>query len=77
MSPRKNEMPCQDPEVRAGNFDEVALGYTEEQATDEAKRCLKCKNRRSTGHNPKRSAGDNINVLGSYSFSRTDVFLEL
>ena len=45
MSPRKNEMPCQDPEVRAGNFDEVALGYTEEQATDEAKRCLKCKNR--------------------------------
>ena len=45
MSPRTNEMPCQDPEVRAGNFDEVALGYTEEQATDEAKRCLKCKNR--------------------------------
>lgn len=44
MSPRKNEMPCQDPEVRTGNFDEVALGYTEEQATDEAKRCLKCKN---------------------------------
>ena len=39
--------------------------------------CLKCKNRRSTGHNPKRSTGDNINVLGSYSFSRTDVFLEL
>lgn len=45
MSPTKNEMPCQDPEVRARNFDEVALGYTEEQATDEAKRCLKCKNR--------------------------------
>ena len=39
--------------------------------------CLKRKNRRSTGHNPERSAGDNINVLGSYCFSRTNVFFEL
>ena len=44
MSPKKNEMPSQAPEVRARNFDEVALGYTEEQAIDEAKRCLNCKN---------------------------------
>ncbi len=42
-SPKKNEMPCQDPKVRAKNFDEVALGYTEEQAIDEANRCLGCK----------------------------------
>ena len=38
----KNEMPEQDPIVRAGNFDEVALGYTPEMAIDEAKRCLNC-----------------------------------
>lgn len=44
MSPKKNEMPSQAPEVRARNFDEVALGYSEEQAIDEAKRCLNCKN---------------------------------
>ena len=42
-SPNKNEMPCQDPKVRAKNFDEVALGYTEAQAIDEANRCLGCK----------------------------------
>ena len=40
----KNAMPTQDPAVRAHNFDEVALGYTEEQALDEANRCLNCKN---------------------------------
>ena len=44
MSPIKNIMPTQDPKVRARNFDEVALGYTEEQAIDEANRCLNCKN---------------------------------
>ena len=44
MSPKKNEMPTQDPQVRSTNFSEVALGYTEEQAIDEAKRCLNCKN---------------------------------
>ncbi|MBR2334814.1 MAG: NADPH-dependent glutamate synthase [Clostridia bacterium] len=37
-------MPTQDPEVRAHNFQEVALGYTEEMAIDEANRCLNCKN---------------------------------
>lgn len=44
MSLTKNPMPEQDPVVRAGNFDEVALGYTPEMAVDEAKRCLNCKN---------------------------------
>ena len=43
MSLKKNEMPTQDPKVRAHNFDEVALGYTAEQAMDEAARCLNCK----------------------------------
>ncbi|MBQ8341867.1 MAG: FAD-dependent oxidoreductase, partial [Clostridia bacterium] len=43
MSLKKNEMPTQDPRVRAHNFEEVALGYTAEQAMDEAARCLNCK----------------------------------
>ena len=37
-------MPTQAPEVRAHNFWEVAIGYTEEMAIDEALRCLSCKN---------------------------------
>ena len=37
-------MPMQDPQVRRGNFTEVALGYTPEQARLEAGRCLQCKN---------------------------------
>ncbi|MBM4432063.1 MAG: dihydropyrimidine dehydrogenase, partial [Chloroflexi bacterium] len=39
----RNEMPRQDPKVRAHNFDEVALGYSHEQAVAEANRCLQCK----------------------------------
>ena len=34
----------QDPLVRAKNFDEVCLGYSKEEAMDEATRCLNCKN---------------------------------
>ena len=44
MNPKKNPMPTQEPLFRAHNFDEVALGYTEEMAIDEALRCLNCKN---------------------------------
>ena len=44
MSLVKNKIPEQDPMVRNKNFKEVALGYTAEQAMDEAKRCLSCKN---------------------------------
>ena len=44
MSLKKNEMPAQEANVRAHNFNEVALGYTEETAIDEANRCLNCKN---------------------------------
>lgn len=48
MSLKKNPMPSQEPDVRNKNFSEVALGYTEEQALDEASRCLNCKNRPCT-----------------------------
>ena len=44
MSLKKTPMPEQDPKVRARNFQEVSLGYTAEQAIEEANRCLKCKN---------------------------------
>ena len=44
MSLVKNPMPSQDPLVRAHNFHEVAIGYSEEIALDEAQRCLHCKN---------------------------------
>jgi len=45
MSPKKVPMPEQDPQVRSRNFSEVALGYTEEMAIEEAQRCLNCKHR--------------------------------
>lgn len=41
----KNPMPEQDAEERSRNFKEVALGYEEEAALDEAERCLHCKNK--------------------------------
>ncbi|MGN0653444.1 MAG: NADPH-dependent glutamate synthase [Oscillospiraceae bacterium] len=44
MNPKKNPMPTQDAKVRAHNFNEVAIGYSEETAIDEALRCLNCKN---------------------------------
>lgn len=44
MEPKKSPMPTQAPEARAHNFREVALGYTEEVAVQEALRCLNCKN---------------------------------
>ncbi len=43
MKTTKNPMPSQNPEVRARNFEEVALGYDEATAIDEALRCLNCK----------------------------------
>lgn len=45
MSLEKMKMPEQDPQVRNKNFSEVALGYEEEMAKEEAKRCLQCKHK--------------------------------
>jgi glutamate synthase (NADPH/NADH) small chain len=44
MAIPRHDMPRQDAQVRARNFLEVALGYTAKDATEEAKRCLECKN---------------------------------
>jgi len=41
----RNPMPRQDPELRGRNFNEVALGYSAEQAKAEASRCLQCPRR--------------------------------
>ena len=44
MNPKKTPMPEQEPNIRNKNFKEVATGYTEEMALEEAQRCLQCKN---------------------------------
>ena len=50
--PPRQDMPRQPPKVRAANFKEVALGYSEEQALLEASRCLQCKTRPCVGGCP-------------------------
>ena len=52
MSLKKNEMPVLSPDIRVTNFSEVALGYTQEVALDEAQRCLNCKNKPCVGGCP-------------------------
>lgn len=52
MSLVKVEMPEQNPQVRAKNFLEVTLGYTMENAVEEAGRCLQCKNPKCVGSCP-------------------------
>ncbi len=44
INPYKHEMPVQEPQIRAKNFEEVALGYDSKLAVAEAQRCLNCKN---------------------------------
>ena len=66
---KRAEMSCKDPAVRKGNFDAVINGFTDEQAREEAKRCLECgchdfydckliKNVNRYELNPGRFAGD-------------------
>ena len=49
---KRNAMPQQPAEIRRNNFSEVALGYTEDMAVAEAKRCLNCKNKPCTSGCP-------------------------
>jgi glutamate synthase (NADPH) small chain len=42
IKPSKTPMPLADAEIRKNNFSEVALGYTQHQAINEASRCLQC-----------------------------------
>ncbi len=52
MRLEKQPMPELAPEIRNKNFEEVALGYTEEQAVEEANRCLQCKHQPCVGGCP-------------------------
>ena len=48
VNKKRTPMPLQDPKVRAHNFSEVALGFSDADAKTEADRCLKCKKRNCT-----------------------------
>ena len=52
MSLEKQKMPELAPDIRNKNFEEVALGYTAEQAVAEAERCLQCKHKPCVGGCP-------------------------
>lgn len=52
LSTEKVPMPEQDAVTRSGNFSEVAKGYTEDMAREEASRCLECKHRPCVGGCP-------------------------
>ncbi len=52
MNPKKNPIPTREASVRAHDFFEVATGYSEETAVDEALRCLSCKNMPCVGGCP-------------------------
>jgi glutamate synthase (NADPH/NADH) small chain len=52
MSMKKQKMPELAPDIRNKNFEEVAQGYTKEQAMEEAGRCLQCKNKPCVGGCP-------------------------
>ncbi len=52
LSPVKVKMNEQEPCIRNQNFEEVALGYTKEQAMEEASRCLNCRHKPCTNGCP-------------------------
>lgn len=52
MSLEKVKMPEVDPNIRNKNFEEVSMGYTKEQAIEEATRCLNCKHKPCVGGCP-------------------------
>jgi len=52
LTPTRTPMPEQDPAKRVHNFYEVPMGYTPEQAMEEAKRCIQCKKPRCVGGCP-------------------------
>ena len=71
MSPVKNPIPEQDPNVRNKNFLEVSLGYDEATAVDEATRCLNCKNKPCVGGCPV-----NVQIPEFISLIKEGKFLE-
>lgn len=71
IQPNKNAMPMQRPSERIHNFNEVALGYTEEIAILEAQRCFNCKNKPCAEGCPVRiSIPDFISEISQGDFER-------
>ncbi len=71
MQEKKTPMPSQDPNIRNRNFEEVSLGYTEEMAINEAKRCLQCKNAKcKTGCPIQINIPDFINKVANGEFEQ-------
>lgn len=71
MSLVKNPIPEQDPNIRNKNFLEVALGYDEATAVNEAERCLNCKHRPCVGGCPV-----NVKIPEFISLIKEGKFLE-
>ena len=65
MNLKKTECRHLDPNIRNKNFEEVSLGYNEEEALEEASRCLNCKNPKCV-----LSCPVNINIPGFISLIR-------
>jgi len=70
MNPHKTPAPDQIPEQRIRNFDEVALGYDEKQAVEEAARCIECKNPKCVSGCPV-----NVQIPKFLKFIKTGAFL--
>ena len=71
IDPKQHVMPTQEPLVRAHNFNEVALGYSKEDAVEEALRCLNCKNKPCVEGCPV-----NINIPGFITCIKEEKFEE-
>lgn len=71
MSPNKNPIPEQEPNVRNKNFLEVSLGYDEATAVDEANRCLGCNHKPCVGGCPV-----NVQIPDFIALIREGKFLE-
>ncbi|EEH97060.2 glutamate synthase (NADPH), homotetrameric [Clostridium sp. 7_2_43FAA] len=71
MQDRMKRVPVseQAPEVRAKNFEEVCLGYIDEEAIQEANRCLTCKNPKCVDGCPV-----SINIPGFISYMKNGEF---
>ena len=65
MTLTKTPMPEQEPQVRAHNFKEVALGYTAEMAMEEAGRCLNCKQAQVRGGLPRQRPHPRVHRQGA------------
>ncbi len=71
LSPDKTPVREQRPEIRNGNFEEVVLGYTPEEAVEEAKRCMQCKHKPCVSGCPVNvPIPDFINAVASGEFEK-------